>query len=318
MGDDLKDPQSPSGSETTMDAGTTPETGAESSAAPEGEKKDLLSVVRDAVQADRDPASPAGGEDPDSQGGADEDNADPDDENFSDVPFQKHPRFRELVAQRNHFREGAQQFDQVQTYLRENGVTAEEAAEFITLRAAMKRDPAAAWEQMKPIVHQLLTDAGILLPADLAQRVQAGNLTNEAATEISRERAQRMALSRATEQQKTISEQTAQATTARNINLAVAKRESDLRRQDPDFDAKREDVMREILWLQRQKGAAKTPEDAVAVVNEAYTNVTKRTRAVATPHRTQSKKPVTGGRVSGSKPTTEAPQTMLDIVRRAG
>jgi len=296
------------------------DTGSESSSAPskdEGEKFDLLSVVRSAV-ADKSegPASPAAQEEGSDQQPADQPSEDQpktaDDENFSDVPFHAHPRFKQLVAQRNQFREGAQQYEKVQTFLADNGVTADEAADFLVVRALMKHNPTEAWKQLKPLVQRLLVDAGEVLPPDLKQRVQQGEMTQAAATELSRLRAAQEAGRRAQNVEAEQSQKRQQAEHVRSIQQSVATWEQVTRQRDPDFDAKSEALQKEILWLQKRDGMPKSPEDARKMVETAYGTVNKTLQRPVK----QQVRPVTGGRVASGQPTA-APKSILDVVRSA-
>lgn len=296
------------------------ESGSESSDEPEGEKFDLLSVVRGATDAeeDGDSASPAGqeqeatkpeGEDASAQ----EDGAAPDNEGFSDVPFHTHPRFKELVAQRNQYREGAQKYDQIENFLRTNGVSAEEAASMLTIQAQMKTDPAGAWQKLKPVVQQLLVDAGEILPADLKQRVQRGEMTQQAAVEFNRLRAAQSSGQKAQEHRQQVEAYQREQDRVASIQQSVAQWEQSTRAKDPDFDKKQEALQKEVLWLQKRDGMPQTADDARKMIDTAYTSVTK---AMASRQRPQPKSPVTGGRVASGQPSAP-PKSMLDVVQRA-
>ena len=194
MGVETPDSASPDESTASQDAALVDldqvESAEGSSPAGEGEKFDLLSVVRNAVQKPADDAaSPAGQEQSDQPKAAEPESKpepkEPDDETFSDVPFHAHPRFKQLVAQRNQYREGAKQFEQVQSFLREQGLTSEDAADALIQRALMKSNPVEAWKQLKPAIQQLLIAAGEVLPEDLKARVGRGEMTRDAALEFS-------------------------------------------------------------------------------------------------------------------------------------
>lgn len=303
--------------EDTSETGSDPE----SSTGSEGEKFDLLSVVREATQSEEDTASPAGQEesDPESSSEASEtkenasaDDADPD--SFSDVPFHTHPRFKELVQQRDRYREGAQNYEQVQDFLQTNGITPEEAADQLTLLAQMKTDPAGAWEKMKPMVQQLLIDAGQVLDADLTAQVNSGKITREAALEISRLRAQQASSAKAREHEQKVQEQTERTQAVRATQTSVAEWERSTRAKDPDFDAKSQDLRKELLWIHSQEGVADTPEKAKDQVERAYEAVNKHLAKAKPPK--PAIVPVTGGRVASGNQTSE-PTSMLDIVKSA-
>lgn len=317
----VEDPElNPATSSTEPDAAADQvvETGAESSAAPEGEKFDLLSVVRNAVSdKDGDAASPAGQNANSDQPTADAATAKEvkpaDDENFSDVPFHNHPRFKQVIAQRNHFREGAEQYAQVQAFLETNNLSAEEAAQMLTLKALMKSDPQKAWAQMKPLVQQLLVDAGEILPDDLKQRVAKGEMTREAAIEFNRLRAAQTSGQKAQQVAAERAQQQAVLRAQKAVTDSVALWEQQTRLRDPDFEAKTEALQKEILWLQKRDGLPRTPDAARKMVEDAYRTVSK---TMQRPQAKQSMRPVTGGRVASGQPTA-APKSMLDLVRSA-
>lgn len=293
------------------------ETGPESSPAPEGEKFDLLSVVRNAVQPEdaEDSASPAGQEesDPPQAEATASEPTEPDEENFSDVPFHNHPRFKQLVAQRNQFRQGAQQYDQIQTFLQQQGISAEEAADALLLRAEMKQNPAEAWKKLKPMVQELLIQAGEILPADLTERVRKGEMTRDAALEVSRLRAHQQSSQRMTAHQQEAAQRQAQMQVYTDMQSAVAQWEMDARKRDPDFDAKVQDIQKEVLWLQSQGNRPRSAAEARKQVEQAYAAVTSRTAKAASK---PAVRPVTGGRVASGNPSAQ-PKSILEIVKQA-
>ena len=104
--------------------------------------EDALSVVRDVVdkrpKAETEaPSATAAAATPAGQARQKE----PDDEAFSDVPFNKHPRFQELLQQRNDFKTDAVRYRNVQDFIDNNGLSAEEAAELLTVGGLIKVDP---------------------------------------------------------------------------------------------------------------------------------------------------------------------------------
>lgn len=324
MGVEDLEPTSPDGSE-TQDAQASESTEAnqspDSSAEANDDAFDLLSVVRNA--ADTPDGSDATASSADSEndrsdpnGAAADANAEtnqaPDDENFSDVPFHTHPRFKQLVEQRNQYRQGAEQYQQVQEYLRTNGVSPDEAANALQLAALIKTDPAKAWEQLKPIAQQLLTDAGLALPQDLQQRVQSGELTKAAAAEISRLRAGQATADRNAEAQRDRDARSEQARTVQAVQTAVGEWEQSVRASDPDFTAKQDALVREVTYLQRTEGMPSTPEDARKQLQKAYGNVNKQFAPKAPPK--PERRPVMGGRAAGGTASAE-PGSILDIVR---
>lgn len=307
---------------TSDEQGATPaDIDADSSPASEGAKADLLKMVRDVRTGDAEkpgPESPTGEQArdesaPGAEAASDTKPKEPDDENFSDVPFHTHPRFRQVIAQRDRFKEGHEQFGKVQEYLRENGLSAQDAGQALRFAALMKRDPEAAWREMKPVVQDLLTRAGEILPDDLRKQVSDGELTRNAALEISRLRAGRTA-------QTNQAEIDAQAAQARQLQesqqaamVAAERWEAEHAVRDPDFEKKAGLIAERVAYLQRVQGVPGTPEGVRGMLDQALTDVNDRLRQ----HR-PAIQPIRGGLGVRGDTAQEAPRTIAEMVRRGG
>lgn len=311
--------------ETLDDAGAAPEgadlpaDGADSSDAQGEGESSTLSIVRDVVAArDKPAASPAegqeAGESPDDAGTQ---SPERDDEDYSDVPFNKHPRFRDLLRKAKSNEADAVRYRNVQTYLDNNGIAPEEAAEGFAIMAAMKTNPVEAWKMLKPHVQTLLQAAGEVLPETLAQRVQTGEISREAAQEIARAeaRAQAVETGRTFEQQR--AERQRMTEHANSLRGAAEDWEQDRLRKDPNFAAKQESLIKELLYLQQTEGRPNTPEGVRDQLNRAYKAVVPAPiRSVPAAPKVGQQAPVkpsaiSGGASSNSRP---APKTTLDII----
>lgn len=318
MGDDDQELNTPDSS-ASPDGQDTGNAGADSSSDAKDEGQfDLLSVVRDAAQPD--PASSADetesgsdSTDPASTTDTQGTSTEPDNENFSDVPFNAHPRFRKLVQERNQLRGDAEQYRQVQAFLNEHGLTERDASSALQLHALMKTDPHKAWEQLRPMAKDLLDRIGEVLPQDIQARVQRGEITRETGLEISRLRAKQSTSEAAQAHRQEIETQRQQQEAVRAVQSAVGAWEQ-AKQSDPDYAALSDDMQREVLWLHRAEGVPSTPEAARAQLDKAYKSVKER-RAVK-PQR-QAKTPVTGGSGAGGN-ATPPPANVLDIVKAGG
>lgn len=295
-------------------------TDAESSTATDENDAGLLGVVRDVVKARvEDPAAAASS----AEGSEVSLGADgkplpvgPDNEAFSDVPFNKHPRFQALIQQRNGYREDAGRYVNVVNYLSANNLSADEAANALATFAKAKVDPAGAFAELKPWLQELLVAAGEVLPDDLQARVTKGEMTAEVAHDLSRERAK----SKSFETRQGFEAQRAQRTSQTNLVTELVGTadtwEKDRRVKDPNFEAKHPLLLREVAFLQQQEGRPKDKAGVLAQLQKAYAAVNKsfRPAAPAAPAvRRPAIKPVTGGTVTGT--VREKPKTTLDIVR---
>jgi len=290
-----------------------------SSATDDSGEVDLLSVVRDAVRPEQteeepDAASSAEGEEDGEQTGEAE--VEQDDENYSDVPFNKHPRFRKLLAERNSFKADAERYQNIQGFLDNSGLDNQEAADGMVIMALAKTNPAEAWNRIKPWVQKLLVASGEVLPDDLTQRVKQGEITRDAALELSRMRAGQSS----TQAQRELEARQRQQLETRNLQngivQTVSEWETQRRQRDPNFNTKMDSLQREVAYIQSQEGKPQTIADVRKQLDRAYKAVNERLAAPA-PAAPAKKaiNPIRGGQVAGG--AQPKPESTLDIVRAA-
>lgn len=282
-------------------------------------ENDLLSVVRDVVKESRtsEPASPAGGE----EQGQDDQNQpkQQDDENFSDVPFHKHPRFQHLLRSRNALKEDATRYQNVVGFLDNAGLSAEEAADGLQIMGLAKTNPAEAWKQIRPWLEKLVVAAGEVLPQELQQRVQQGQLTQEAAQEIARANARAASVEATQSFHQQRAERQQQTEYASSMMNAAREWEEDRFAKDPNFSEKFEAVRKEVLYLHATEGKPNTPEGVKAQLKKAYAAVNASYRpSTPAPQPRQPVRPVTGGQVAGNQqpaPASGKQMSTLDVIR---
>lgn len=330
---DLEDVSSDASDNTLDDAADgMSEADAGSSSAETDEKeaeKSTLDVVRDVVGEKKDDAAAAassadGDEDAGGDAGGSSSRKEQDNENFTDVPFHKHPRFKQLIIERNGLRQDAERHRNVQNFLDTHALGSDEAANALVIFAQAKTDPVGAWAAIKPWVQELLVAAGEVVPADLQARIDKGELAIDTAMEISRERAKsKSATSRQSfaEQQR---ERQSRIDQANELSDTAESWEADRVRLDPNYDAKRVPLRKEIAYLHSTEGKPTTKDGVLDQLKRAYkavndalklpsTNGQQQRQQAQQQQRKPAIKPVTGGTVSGS--AREAPKTTLDIIR---
>lgn len=281
------------------------------------EGKDTLSVVRDVVDESRaapEKASSAEGEEKTQDGDSPTTNKEPDDENFSDVPFGKHPRFQKLLRQRNEFKGAAEQYQQITSFMETHGLQAEEAANALVIAGLTKSNPIQAWERLKPLVQRLLTASGEVLPDDLKGRVENGEMSRDAALDVSRSRAQVESMRTGqtfAEQQAQRQQQTQTIEAMRN---EAGSWEQDRTLKDPNFASKLPLIQREVAWLQQNEGRPSTPQGVREQLDKAYKAVND---ALPPPRPVlvtrQPTRPVTSSTSAGS--ADPAPTTTMGILK---
>lgn len=316
--EEIKDLDSSTSStdDTTVEKAVEP---ADSSAAT-GESDDdgLLSVARDAIREvkQNQTASPAEGEE-DGTSSSEEAPKEPDDEDFSDVPFNKHPRFKQLIGQLREAKVDAQRYRNVEGFLQRTGLSPEDAAGGLEIMALIKVDPQEAWKRLQPIVKNVLIAAGEVLPDDLQKQVTEGVMSKEAAIEVSRARAAVAAVKTRTDFEAQRQQKEAERTAVNSLVTAASDWEAERRRKDPNFDAKFVALQKEILFLQSTDGKPNTPEGVKAQLNKAYKALNLAPPAAAPaaqkPPARPAIRPITGGQVAGGQ--KPEPKSTLDIVR---
>ena len=290
-----------------------------SSPAKDDTPKDMSSVVRDVIAKPEDAASsPAKEETAEADGkpeGAVEAKAE-DDADYKDVPFHTHPRFQQLLRKAKAHEEDAGRYRNVQAFLTENHLGADEAADGLRIMALAKTDPAKALAEIKPFVQKLLLASGEIIPDDLKNRVQSGDLTAPAAQEISRSRAALAQRDEADRIARESREQQAVAQHQHALRNTAQEWLQDRDLKDPSFKAKYPLLEREIAFLQRSEGIPRDAEGVRDQLNRAYGTVNQQARASApAPAPKPAVRPLAGGAAPGNH--APQPKSMLDAVRMA-
>jgi hypothetical protein len=242
------------------------------------------------------------------------------DEDDSKLPFNKHPRFRELVREKNTYKAqvveyeaDAKQYRDIQAFMQTNGLTAEEVANTLGMLAQMKSgDPAAAYEMMRGRLEELALAAGKKLPQDLEERVEQGFVDRETAQQMYQRQVQaerQAALAQSQLQQRSYQDAQTQVV---NIANAVQTWEQQTKVTDPDFEIKVDLVKDRVRAHVAANGMPRTPDEALKVTKEAYESVTQVLRRAQGPK--QSMRPAVGGKVNGS--AAPEPRNLLDVIRR--
>jgi hypothetical protein len=301
---------------------------AKSSSATDETEANTLSVVRDVVgqraeqQAEAAPSAEGEEVAGDVAGGQAKEQDD-----YSDVPFHKHPRFQEVVAEKNAFKADSTEYRKITSFLDDNGLSPTEAAEGLEVMALMKMGDPKAWELLRPRVQNLLIAIGEVLPDDLAKQVTDKVLTREAALEVSKARASL----KTQEVRQKFNEQRGQRQQQRQageqLTTAAATWEKDRQLKDPNFNAKLPRIQEKLAFLHNVK--RERPTDAAGVtaqLKSVYAEVNKEFKppvvAAApvngarpvTPIRKPAITPIRGGQVASSAQAPTAPKNTREVL----
>lgn len=240
-------------------------------------------------------------------------------------PFHEHPRWKAVIGERDGLKRNvaemtpdAESFRQVRGFMEHHQLTPDEVKQGFAIMAALKGDPAKAWELLQPTIRDLGAFLGHELPPDLKAKVDEGLIDEPTARETARLRnTARFAEARntvATQRTQQRDQQQAGAQVATQVDAFVATKAG----SDPDY--KRIEPL--LAGMVRQKQAEwiaagksfTTVAKAVELTGEAYDAV-KRHLGATVPAR-QAIKAVPVGN-STSTAARAAPKSMNDVVRQA-
>lgn len=336
-------PQSPSSSDTTGEnTATTP------GAKDELSKTDLLSVVQNAVKydeandpdnlsapkAETDPAASKTETDPspsDTGKVADPKSTDvktptdPSPEELKTYAPRAQERIRELVAQRNEFRDKfqaietqvaqlqplAEQASQIQGFMQQHGLEPTEVQLGYGIMAALKRGDFRTFvDTMQPYMEAARMYLGEVLPPDIQREVEQGLISEERGRELTRLRGQSSQLQGAVQQFQNTAVQQQQVSTVETSKLAVNQWEQGVKANDPDFAAKQPMLLRIAqAMVMEQGGPPRTPQEAVELAKRAYEEVNK-TFTTLRPQPRPTRPSPQGGQVSN--PVASQPNNMME------
>lgn len=291
---------------------------APTSSADSETEEDLLAVVQSAMEVEE-PEEAESQSEEEVEGENDGDaeplaaSNDVDNEEASDKAPVPYKRFQEVIAEKNEFKHGADQFDKITNYLSHNNINADEAETGLQIMALMKNDPAKALEALTPFVNTLRELTGEVLPDDIRNKVDDGFMDEDAGRELSRARAEADNQKRINDRVLT-QQNNAQSEQHKNhLSRTVTAWEDQARQSDPDYDLKQDEIDDRVRVLVSERGSPTTEEDAISMANEAYEAVNQRFKA-----RMGTKRAIrtaSGGKLGGT-PVAE-PKTLLEAVQNA-
>lgn len=204
---------------------------------------------------------------------------------------------------------------QMVEFMEANNLNNEHVQTLFTFGAALRRgDFAAAKELVEPYYFAIKEALGEKLHDDLVGQVQDGIIDENAARELTKLRAENARLA-GTVKEVGEAQQTAVQHQSRNMMLeAVANWEKTVKARDPDYAMKQEliqDAARAVL-MEKGLPAARNPQEAVALAQEAYSRVNARVGKFRPSP--QPTRPVPTGGSSVATPVVAKPKSLMDAV----
>lgn len=226
------------------------------------------------------------------------------------VPFHNHPRWKEMVAEREALKPKAEQYEKITTFMKSNSLSEQEMVEGFNIMALMKNNPVEAYKALRAHVDKLAPYTGEVLPEDLKKRVDEGFDSEESAKELARLRAEREFSATRQREAEARKEQERLAEAERTMISAVDTWERAEEAKDPDWSKKYNlvsDRVKVLLATERPadpSAAIKLAQRALADVNASLSSVAGRNTPLRAPTSSMS-----------SASTRPAPRSLLDVVR---
>ena len=311
------------------------------------QEEDLLSVITEAAgpgedstedsteadseqdQSDSDTAESESDEETDeadSEGEEDENGEKPE-------PFHKHPRWQEMVRQRDEFRQRAeslepkaQEFDKINQFMQDNELSAQEVADGLQVVAMMKNDPIRARDTLAKRMESLDEVSGHKLPADLQTEVESGMISEDRARELARLRNEtriadekRQKTEQKSQEQLQREQQDRQREQAQQViqqqRTAIQDWESKLKAKDPDYGRIQSFVAKELRF-QVQNNPPRNVDEAVKLAEQAYKDVKGQFKK-AMPERPEVRRSPASDQSSASSATDQQPASFMDAINKA-
>lgn len=340
----LDNPEASPATETLIETGPAPAetqdqapaaTGvtADPPSADEKPAKSLLDVVSDAVKPEPEAAegtSASEGAESEPTGAKDE-STELSEEELAKLPFGKHPRFKQVIGERNEARqrvqeleakasdlEGpAEQFRRIDAFLVDSRIENDEFVRLMKVGRLIKNDPEAALKELYQVVGEVREAIGDVLPQDLRQEIEEGRITEDRARELSRTRAAQARATEAAERaeaERRRGEETTQAQRQETLLVnAIVAWEAEIKGSDPDYARKEKFVADRVSALNAQLGMPKSPAEAVERAQLAHREVTEHLRSLL-PKKPELKPTPPSG---SSRSTAPAPRSLRDAVEGA-
>lgn len=196
------------------------------------------------------------------------------------LPFHNHPRWKEIVSERDTLKPKAEQFEKITTFMSSNGLTTQEVAEGFQIMALMKTNPAEAHKKISEYKAKLDVYVGDKLPDSIAQKVEDGFVDAESAKELAALKAEKELYA----QRQVYAQQQYAQQVQTGMHTAVVNWEQQMKVKDPDWSTKEALITDRVRSLMTSEQPA-TAEQAIALVERAYSQITAQLQKIS-PKRT--------------------------------
>ena len=241
-------------------------------------------------------------------------------EDYKDVPFNKHPRFRGLVSEKNELKEtvsklqnDSDQYAKITDFIEKNNLTAKDSVEGFKIMAAIRNNPDLAYKMLGHHLGNMSKVTGRSIPKDIQAKVDDGFLDENAARELSQTRAKLARVQNLRKADHARGAKQQSAVQSDMLSSALQTWGETTLAKDVDFSLKQEEFNDRVVALVNERGQPQTQADVLSLVDDAYATVNERFKA-RQPH-PSAMKTATGGKLSGT-PVAE-PVSLRDAITQS-
>ena len=192
------------------------------------------------------------------------------------LPFHNHPRWKEVQSELKEAKPAAEEYRKITSFMQSQGLTNQEVAEGFQIMALMKNNPAEAHKRISEYKSRLDAFVGEKLPDPIREKVDNGSIDPETAKEYAALLAQRQL-----EQQRAEYQQVELARQSQDgMRNAVVNWEQQKKAKDPEWSTKEALITDRVRSLMASE-QPNTAEQAVALVERAYSQITDQLRRIA-------------------------------------
>jgi len=204
--------------------------------------------------------------------------ADPTEAELKKLRPETRKRFERLLSQRNEYRQNLEavqpelaEHRQLRGYLTEHQLAAEDVNVLLGVGAALRRgDYKSFLDGVSPYIIAAQEALGLRISTDLQQQVNEGLIDENTARELTRVRHRAAQAEARLQDANRVTETTQQVQHVDQIRSAVDSWEASIRQRDPDYAQMSGAVRRYAQGLLQERGTPRTPQEAVALTQDAY------------------------------------------------
>lgn len=197
------------------------------------------------------------------------------------VPFHNHPRWKEIMAERDALKQRAKHYDEISEYMRANGLTNAELAQGFEVMALMKNDPIKAKDVLVSHIDRISEFTGDILPRDIQYKLDIGEIDEDSAKELAKYRAKNEYTSRAVAENQANQIAQQEQMHQKMMYDAVVNWEGLIASRDPEYRNKQALVTDRVKSIMQESGRPGNPEQAVQYVERAYNEINQRLGSLA-------------------------------------